>query len=131
MSPDHLPLPATRAGAATGSNGKTMVGAVMVIGGGISGMQAALDLADSGYFVHLVEQTGAIGGAMPQYNKVFPTNDCAMCIIAPKLVECGRHPNIRILTLADVVDISGRAGDFSVRVREAPCFRSSKSSGQH
>ncbi|NLB06732.1 MAG: CoB--CoM heterodisulfide reductase iron-sulfur subunit A family protein, partial [Desulfobulbaceae bacterium] len=122
MSPDHLPLPATRAGAATGSNGKTMVGAVMVIGGGISGMQAALDLADSGYFVHLVEQTGAIGGAMPQYNKVFPTNDCAMCIIAPKLVECGRHPNIRILTLADVVDISGRAGDFSVRVRESPRY---------
>ena len=57
---------------------------------------AALDLADSGYFVYLVEKTGAIGGAMPQYNKVFPTNDCSMCIIAPKLVECGRHPNIQI-----------------------------------
>ena len=100
----------------------TMIGAVMVVGGGISGMQAALDLADSGYFVHLVEKTGAIGGAMPQYNKVFPTNDCSMCIIAPKLVECGRHPNIRILTLAKVVEISGRDGDFIVRVLESPRY---------
>jgi heterodisulfide reductase subunit A2 len=99
-----------------------MVGAVMVIGGGISGMQAALDLADSGYFVYLVEKTGAIGGAMPQYNKVFPTNDCSMCIIAPKLVECGRHANIRILTLCGVVDITGRPGDFIVRVRQEPRY---------
>ena len=101
---------------------QTMVGAALVVGGGISGMQAALDLADSGFFVHLVEKTGAIGGAMPQYNKVFPTNDCSMCIIAPKLVECGRHPNIRILTLTTVVDISGQAGNFTVRLREDPRY---------
>lgn len=99
-----------------------MTGAVMVIGGGISGMQAALDLADSGYAVYLVEKTGAIGGAMPQYNKVFPTNDCSMCIIAPKLVECGRHPDIRVLTLTEVKGISGRVGDFTVRVMESPRF---------
>ena len=99
-----------------------MIGAVLVVGGGISGMQAALDLADSGYFVYLVEKTGAIGGAMPQYNKVFPTNDCAMCIISPKLVECGRHPNIRIMTLTTVIDISGRAGAFTVRVLEHPRY---------
>ncbi|MBM9535581.1 FAD-dependent oxidoreductase [Desulfobulbus alkaliphilus] len=98
------------------------VGAVMVIGGGISGMRAALDLADSGYYVYLVEKTGAIGGAMPQYNKVFPTNDCSMCIIAPKLVECGRHANIRILTLGSVLDIAGRPGDFVVRVRQKPRY---------
>ncbi|WP_028318778.1 FAD-dependent oxidoreductase [Desulfobulbus elongatus] len=101
---------------------RTMIGAVLVVGGGISGMQAALDLADSGYFVYLVEKTGAIGGAMPQYNKVFPTNDCAMCIISPKLVECGRHPNIRIMTLSTVIDITGKAGNFTVRVLEHPRY---------
>lgn len=101
---------------------QVMTGAVLVVGGGISGMQSALDLADSGYFVYLVEKTGAIGGAMPQYNKVFPTNDCSMCIIAPKLVECGRHPNIRIMTLSTVLDISGQAGDFTVRVLEHPRY---------
>ncbi len=100
----------------------TMSGAVMVVGGGISGMQAALDLADLGFLVYLVEKTGAIGGAMPQYNKVFPTNDCSMCIIAPKLVECGRHPNINIMTLSQVVDISGQAGDFTIRVRKYPRY---------
>ncbi len=99
-----------------------MVGSVMVIGGGISGMQAALDLADLGFYVYLVEKSGAIGGAMPQFSKVFPTNDCSMCIIAPKLVECGRHPNIRIMTLSSVLDISGRAGDFTVRVKEMPRY---------
>jgi heterodisulfide reductase subunit A len=104
----------------------SMIGAVMVIGGGISGMQAALDIADSGFLVYLVEKTGAIGGAMPQYNKVFPTNDCSMCIIAPKLVECGRHPNITIMTLAEVIDISGRAGDFTVRVSEQPRYVDTK-----
>lgn len=101
---------------------KDMTGSVLVVGGGISGMQAALDLADSGYFVYLVEKTGAIGGAMPQYNKVFPTNDCAMCIIAPKLVECGRHANIRIMTLSTVIDVSGKAGDFTVRILEHPRY---------
>lgn len=101
---------------------QTMIGSVLVVGGGISGMQAALDMADSGYYVYLVEKTGAIGGAMPQYNKVFPTNDCSMCIIAPKLVECGRHPNIRIMTLSTVLDVNGRAGNFTVRVREYPRY---------
>jgi heterodisulfide reductase subunit A len=101
---------------------QSMTGSVLVVGGGISGMQAALDLADSGYFVYLVEKSGAIGGAMPQYNKVFPTNDCSMCIIAPKLVECGRHPNIRIMTLSTVQDVTGKAGNFTVRVVEHPRY---------
>lgn len=99
-----------------------MNGSVLVVGGGISGMQAALDLADSGFFVYLVEKSGAIGGAMPQYNKVFPTNDCSMCIIAPKLVECGRHPNIQIMTLSTVEDITGTVGHFTVRVLEHPRY---------
>ena len=72
------------------------VGAVMVVGGGVAGIQASLDLANSGFYVHLVETKPAIGGVMAQLDKTFPTNDCSMCIISPKLVECGRHPNIEI-----------------------------------
>ena len=66
-------------------------GAVMIIGGGIGGMQSALDLADSGYLVYLVEKNSAIGGRMAQLDKTFPENDCSMCIMGPKRVECGRH----------------------------------------
>jgi heterodisulfide reductase subunit A2 len=72
------------------------VGAVMVVGGGIAGMQASLDLAEQGFKVYLVEAQSAIGGQMAQLDKTFPTNDCAMCTISPKLVETGRHPNIEI-----------------------------------
>ncbi len=98
------------------------VGSVMVVGGGVTGMQAALDLADSGYSVYLVEKSGAIGGAMAQLDKTFPTNDCSMCIIAPKMVECGRHPNIKILTLSEVTKITGNAGNFRVTVKEMPRY---------
>lgn len=97
-------------------------GSVMIVGGGVTGIQAALDLADSGYHVYLVERTGAIGGAMAQLDKTFPTNDCSMCIIAPKLVECGRHENIELLTLSEVTKISGVAGDFTVTVKEHPRY---------
>ncbi len=79
-----------------GGNGK--VGAVMVVGAGIAGIQSALDLADMGYKVYLVENGPSIGGAMAQLDKTFPTNDCSMCIMAPKLVEVGRHPNIKLYT---------------------------------
>ncbi|MEJ2750735.1 MAG: FAD-dependent oxidoreductase, partial [Anaerolineae bacterium] len=79
-----------------GSGNKTPIGAVMVVGGGIAGMQASLDLADQGFKVYLVEKQAAIGGKMAQLDKTFPTNDCAMCTISPKLVETGRHPNIQI-----------------------------------
>ncbi|MDR3628911.1 MAG: FAD-dependent oxidoreductase [Desulfocapsaceae bacterium] len=94
----------------------------MVVGGGVTGIQAALDLADAGYFVYLIEKSGAIGGAMAQLDKTFPTNDCAMCIIAPKLVECGRNLNIRIMTLSELAGISGTAGNFTVTVKEQPRF---------
>ncbi|GAH57889.1 unnamed protein product, partial [marine sediment metagenome] len=76
-------------------------GAVMVIGAGVSGIQASLDLADSGYKIYLVEKGPSIGGKMTQLDKTFPTNDCATCILAPKLVECIRHRNIETMTLCE------------------------------
>lgn len=93
-------------------------GAVMVVGGGVAGIQASLDLAEAGYFVYLVEKSPAIGGTMPRLDKTFPTNDCSMCIISPKLIECARHLNIKILTNAEVKEISGEAGNFTVRVSQ-------------
>ena len=94
----------------------------MVVGGGIAGMQAALDLADQGFKVYLVEEKSAIGGHMAQLDKTFPTNDCAMCNISPRLVETGRHLNIEVLTNTDVLDVSGQAGDFTVRLRRRPRY---------
>lgn len=98
------------------------VGAVLVIGGGIAGMQSALDLADSGYYVYIVDSSPSIGGAMAQLDKTFPTNDCAMCIMAPKLVETGRHNNIKLITNADVGKVEGKAGNFKVTVSKKPRF---------
>lgn len=88
----------------------------MVVGGGISGIQSSLDLAEAGYYVYLVESSPAIGGTMPMLDKTFPTNDCSMCILSPKLVECGRHLNIKIITQAEIKDIEGEAGDFKVKI---------------
>ncbi|UCG24687.1 MAG: FAD-dependent oxidoreductase, partial [Chloroflexota bacterium] len=106
-----------------GQNGKRRpVGAAMVVGGGIAGMQASLDLAEQGFKVYLVETKSAIGGKMAQLDKTFPTNDCAMCTISPKLVETGRHPNLEVLTTTEVVDVSGEAGDFDVRLRHKPRY---------
>ncbi len=93
-------------------------GAVMVVGGGIAGVQSALDLAESGYYVYLVEKSSSIGGVMAQLDKTFPTNDCSMCILSPKLVEAGRHLNIRLITMADVEALDGDAGNFTAIVRE-------------
>lgn len=98
------------------------VGAVMVVGGGIAGIQASLDLAESGYYVYLVEKKSAIGGVMAQLDKTFPTNDCSMCIISPKLVECGRHLNIELLTLSEIEEISGGPGRFQIKVRQNPRY---------
>ena len=93
-------------------------GSVLVLGGGISGIQAALDLADSGFKVYLVENKPSIGGVMPQLDKTFPTNDCAMCILAPKLVNAGRHQNIELLTYSEICECSGEAGNFSVTIKK-------------
>ena len=101
---------------------KEKIGAVMVVGGGVAGMQAALDAANSGYYVYLVEKSASIGGIMSQLDKTFPTNDCSMCIISPKLVEVGRHINIELLTLSEVEDISGEEGNFEVQVTQHPRY---------
>ncbi len=97
-------------------------GAVLVVGAGIGGMQASLDLAEAGLKVYLLERSPAIGGMMSQLDKTFPTNDCAMCIMSPKLVEVGRHLNIEILTTAEVESISGEPGNFRVKVRQHPRY---------
>jgi len=97
-------------------------GDVMVVGGGISGIQASLDLANSGFKVFLVDKAPAIGGHMAQLDKVFPTNDCSMCIESPKLIECNRHPNIEILTCAEVDALEGEAGDFEVSLIRKPRY---------
>ncbi len=99
-----------------------VVGAAMVVGGGIAGVQAALDLAEAGFKVYLVEQKSAIGGHMAQLDKTFPTNDCAMCILSPKLVEAGRHRNIELLVDTEVVGVEGDAGRFTVRLRRKPRY---------
>jgi len=97
-------------------------GDVMVVGGGISGIQAALDLAAMGFRVYLVEKSPAIGGKMAQLDKTFPTNDCSMCIESPKFIECSRHPNIEILTYTEVDRVEGEAGAFKVTLIKRPRY---------
>ena len=101
---------------------KQKIGAVMVVGGGVAGIQASLDLADSGFKVYLVDQGPSIGGVMAQLDKTFPTNDCSMCILSPKLVATGRHPNITILTNAEITGLNGEAGNFEVKLRRKSRF---------
>jgi heterodisulfide reductase subunit A-like polyferredoxin len=98
------------------------IGAVLVVGAGIGGIQASLDLAETGFKVYLLDKSPAIGGRMAQLDKTFPTNDCAMCIISPKLVECGRHLNIEVLTYAELEGIEGEPGNFTARVRQKPRY---------
>ena len=98
------------------------VGAVLVVGGGVGGMQASLDLAEAGYKVYLVEKGPSIGGVMAQLDKTFPTNDCAMCTLAPRMVDCGRHLNIEKLTYSEIESIEGAAGNFTVSIRKKARF---------
>ncbi|HWR26636.1 MAG TPA: FAD-dependent oxidoreductase, partial [candidate division Zixibacteria bacterium] len=102
------------------SNKKT--GAAVVLGGGIAGMQASLDLAASGIKVYLVETKSSIGGVMAQLDKTFPTNDCAMCTMAPRLVEISRHNNIELISLAEIESVKGEAGNFTVTVKKRPRY---------
>jgi heterodisulfide reductase subunit A-like polyferredoxin len=94
----------------------------MVVGGGIAGMQTSLDLANAGYKVYLVEKKSAIGGHMAQLDKTFPTNDCAMCTISPRLVEVGRHLNVELITDSELVGLAGEPGAFSATIRTKPRF---------
>ncbi len=99
-----------------GNSNHGKVGAALVVGGGIGGMQAALDLAESGIKVYVVESKPSIGGVMSQLDKTFPTNDCAMCTISPRLVGIGKHKDVRIMTLSEVDRVEGEAGHFKVAV---------------
>ncbi|UCH01664.1 MAG: hydrogenase iron-sulfur subunit [Candidatus Bathyarchaeota archaeon] len=88
----------------------------LVIGGGVAGIQAALDLADTGYRVYLIEKEPSIGGRMAQIDKTYPTMDCSICILAPKMSDAGRHPNIELLTASEIVEVKGYIGNFRVKV---------------
>ena len=98
------------------------IGDVMIVGGGISGIQASLDLGSAGFKVYLVDKAPTIGGHMAQLDKTFPTNDCSMCIESPKFTECARHPNIEIITYTDIDSVDGVAGDFTVTLSKKPRY---------
>jgi heterodisulfide reductase subunit A len=99
-----------------------MEGSVLVIGAGIAGIQTSLDLTELGFKVYLVERTPSIGGRMAQLDKTFPTNDCSLCILAPKMVEVFRNPNIELMTYHEVKKISGDIGNFTVTVLKKPRY---------
>jgi len=94
----------------------------LIIGGGVAGIQAALDLADTGYKVYLVEKEPSIGGMMARIDKTFPTMDCSICILAPKMSDVGHHPNIELLANSEVVDVKGYIGNFHVKVLKKPRY---------
>jgi len=94
----------------------------LIIGGGIAGISAALDLANAGFNVYLIEKSPTIGGRMAQLDKTFPTMDCSSCILTPKMVEAGRHPNIKLVTYAEVKDVQGYVGNFKVKVLKRPRY---------
>ncbi len=95
---------------------RTMEGDVLIVGAGITGMQASLDIADKGYRVILIDKSSTIGGNMIKLDKTFPTNDCSICTAAPKMVEVSRHPNITLMTYSELSGLDGEAGDFTAHV---------------
>ena len=105
-----------------GQQVQQVTGAVLVIGGGVAGIQSALDLADGGFKVFLVEREPSIGGRMAQLDKTFPTGDCSLCILAPKMVEVDRHPNIKLLAYSEVNNVSGSVGNFDVEIKKKPRY---------
>jgi heterodisulfide reductase subunit A len=106
----------------TNPRNPSVIGAVAVIGGGIGGIQCALDLADSGFFVHLIDTAPTLGGIMARLDKTFPTNDCATCMFSPKMVQVAGHDNIRIHTMTTVQGLSGAPGQFSLTLEQAPRY---------
>jgi len=97
---------------------KEKIGSIAIVGGGIAGVQTALDIANSGFKVHLVEEKPSVGGVMAQLDKTFPTNDCSSCMMGPKLVELANHPNIEILAYTDVLDLDGEPGRFQLTLKK-------------
>jgi len=105
-----------------GSSFSNPVGKVIVVGGGIGGVQCALDLADSGFYVYLLEQSHAVGGNMAMLDKTFPTNDCSTCMLSPRLVQVSNHPRIEICTLSRLISLDGDPGLFIARVEKRPRY---------
>jgi heterodisulfide reductase subunit A len=99
-----------------------VVPTALVIGGGIAGIQAALDIADTGFKVYLVEKEPSIGGHMMQLDKTFPTLDCSACILTPKMSDVGNHPNIELLTYSEIAEVKGYVGNFKVTIRKKPRY---------
>jgi heterodisulfide reductase subunit A len=95
---------------------------VLVVGGGIAGIQAALEIVEAGNTVYLVEREPTVGGRMGQFDKTFPTLDCAACILTPKMVSVGHREKIKLLTMSEVVGVSGYIGNFKVKVRKKARF---------
>src|SRR5512134_2626700 len=94
----------------------------LIVGGGIAGIQAALEIADAGFPVYMVEREPSIGGHMAQFDKTFPTLDCSACILTPKMVDVGNHPNITLMSYAEVVRVDGYVGNFQVTIRQKPRY---------
>lgn len=97
---------------------KTVNKTVLVVGGGIAGIQASIDLANMGFPVYLVEKSPSIGGRMAQLDKTFPTNDCSMCILAPKMIEVAQHPNVKLLSYSEIESVSGEVGSFTAKIKK-------------
>lgn len=98
------------------------IGKVIVIGGGIGGIQCALDLAETGYYVYLLEKSNTLGGTMARLDKTFPTNDCSTCMFSPKLVQVAGHPNVEIITSSRLLELNGEPGQFSARIEVLPRY---------
>ncbi len=96
--------------------------AALIIGGGIAGIQSALDIADAGFRVYLVERSPSIGGRMSPLDKTFPTLDCSACILTPKMVDAGRHPNIELFTYSEVTEVTGQPGAFHAQIKKKPRY---------
>jgi heterodisulfide reductase subunit A len=101
---------------------KNPVGKVIVIGGGIGGIQCALDLADTGFYVYLIEKSHTLGGTMARLDKTFPTNDCSTCMFSPKMVHAAGHANIEILCLSRLLELNGVPGRFTARIEKQPRY---------
>src|SRR5574341_2698742 len=96
--------------------------AALIIGAGIAGIQSALDIAEAGFHVYLVERESSIGGRMAQLDKTFPTLDCSSCILTPKMADVSRNPNITLMTCAEVMGVEGQAGEFHVTLEREPRY---------
>ena len=124
IAKDHIRMAVAKAGALKPLEVTTVKvePATLVVGAGIAGINAALDLANSGYKVYLVEKSPTVGGHMAQLDKTFPTMDCSSCITTPKMSEVARNPNIELMTYSEVVSLDGYVGNFQARIEKYPHY---------